>query len=510
MKRIRALRIGQVIALGFGSILVLASLIGLFGRIAYDITSWQNSIIQTRSDVERLALELEILSIQRTQDMRRYLETPESTLLSSYQLHKAAYYETYALLSKLLDTPEEVQALEGVQRAEAALDQKAKEVLHLHNSNFPAAARFLWDQEGLAAQIALLAAIEDLRQVQGDASTAIINEARWIERLAIIIISVFIPLVLLGGFITSLFVTRRITRPIYNLVKTISTIGSDLRVRVEPSGPRELVFLGETINEMAEQLTSSRHSLEAYKARLEDELALASRIQASFLPTALPQPPGLELAVFWQSAREVGGDFYTCLQMEEGRYGIAVGDVSGKGTPAAMAGALVVGLLEAYAPTHPDPQTLLTTLNNDLYRRLASIQMNVACCYAVLDQSLSCLSVANAGCIYPYLRRGQEVREIPAGGLPLGSLPDFNYTPLSIPLQPGDLLIFSSDGLVEAHNEQGALLGFDRLQQALKNLSPTASAQAALDQLVDFALGFTTADDLNDDMTILVARLVER
>lgn len=508
--RIRALRIGQVIGLGFALILALASLIGLFGRLAYDITRWQSNVIQNRSDVERVTLELEILSIQWTEAFRRYLASAEESTLVVSEEHQAAYSDTYARLSQLLNTPAEIQALQQVQVAETALNRKAEEILHLHDSDFPAAARFLWDSEGAAAQAELLRAIEVLRQIQGDTSAAIIDEARQIERLAILIISVFIPLVLVGGIATGLFITRRITRPIYHLVKTIAIIGSDLSVRVDPSGPQELVFLGDTINEMADHLASSRRALEAYKARLEDELALASRIQTSFLPTALPHPPGLELAVFWQSAREVGGDFYAYLDLDDGQHGIAVGDVSGKGTPAAMAGALAVGLLEAYAPAYPQPEMLLTKLNNALYPRLSSNHMNVACCYAVLDKGLSCLTVANAGCMFPYLRRGHEVQEIPAVGVPLGSWPNFNYSHLSVQLQPGDLLIFSSDGLVEAKNQQGDLLGFERLQQELINLSPTASAQAALDQLVDFALNFTMADDLHDDMTILVARLVDQ
>src|SRR5262245_45356195 len=112
MKRIRALPIGQVIGLGFGLVLILASLIGLLGRATYDITSWQNNVIQNRGDVERLTLELEILSIQRTQNLRRYLELAEPTMLATYQQNEAAYVDTYARLAQLLKTPEEIQALQ--------------------------------------------------------------------------------------------------------------------------------------------------------------------------------------------------------------------------------------------------------------------------------------------------------------------------------------------------------------------------------------------------------------
>jgi len=205
-----------------------------------------------------------------------------------------------------------------------------------------------------------------------------------------------------------------------------------------------------------------------------------------------------------------GGDFYTSIDLGNGRQGLVVADVSGKGAPAAMAGALAVGLLEAYAPTHPDPETLLARLNKDLHARFIANYINVACCYSILDIASLELTVANAGCVYPYLRRGNNLREIEVFGLPLGMWPDYTYLSQSLTLKPGDLLLLSSDGLIEARNEQGELFGFDRLESELKSLPAMISAHGAVEQLVKAAMVFTGQVELADDLTVLVVRATER
>jgi serine phosphatase RsbU (regulator of sigma subunit)/CHASE3 domain sensor protein len=510
MKRISAIRIGQVIGLGFGLILFLALLIGLGGRIAYDVSRRQRDVIQTRGDVGRLTLELQFHAVQRTTALRRYLESESALFLVEYRDTEVAYDRVFAQLQHLLHTPDEIQALQAVIKAEAAFDSKAQEVFRLYDSQFPGTARFLWVREGSSTQNELLRMIETLRQVQDDASERIINEARQTENLVIVVVSIFIGLALVGGIAASLLISRSITKPLSHLVKTTTRIGSDLTTRVKPSGPQEIAFLGKTINEMAAHLFSSRQALQQHRDTLEHELNLASQVQASFFPDTLPQFQSLELAAFWQPAREMGGDFYTCIELDNGQQGIVVGDVSGKGAPAAMAGALAVGLLEAYAPSHYRPETLLAKLNQDLYARFISNYINVACCYLVLDTKSFHLRVANAGGVYPYLRRAGHLREVDVFGLPLGMLLDYTYIPQSLSLNPGDLLLLSSDGLVEARNEQGKIFGFDRLQAELRNLPASVSAQTAVDHLVGAAMTFTGNADLQDDLTILVMRVVEK
>lgn len=510
MKRAHTIRIGQIVGAGLGLTLFLALVVGLAGRIAYDVSKRQNALIQTRAEVDSLTLELQILAIRRTDTLRRYLDTRSATYLVVYRDNELAYEKVFTGLTPLLRTPPEVEAWQAVVAAETALDNKAQEAFSLYDNGFPESARFLWELEGLSAQDNLLESIKNLRQVQTSTGSRIIDSAVQTENLAISAVSVFIFLALLGGIAASLIITRIITRPLSQLVKTTSAIGSDLSQRVKPAGPQEIAFLGQTINNMAASLAVSRRALQEYNERLEHELELASQIQASFFPDSLPRFPGLELAAFWQSAREMGGDFYTCINLGEGQLGLVVADVSGKGAPAAMAGALAVGLLEAYAPLYPKPETLLARLNKDLHARFIANYINVACCYTILDTNSLHLTVANAGCVYPYLRRRQNLHEVEVFGLPLGMWPDFDYQSQQLALCPGDLLLLSSDGLIEARNEQGELFGFDRLEAELKDLPANVTAQAAVDRLVGAAITFTGNMDLADDLTVLVIQATEK
>jgi sigma-B regulation protein RsbU (phosphoserine phosphatase) len=272
------------------------------------------------------------------------------------------------------------------------------------------------------------------------------------------------------------------------------------------SGPQEVAFLGESINEMAADFFASEQALERHRDRLENELSLASQMQASFLPSVLPPLAGWEWAVFWQSARELGGDFYTYISLGQGRHGLAVGDVNGKGASSAMAGALAVGLMEAYAPAHPQPEALLTKLNDDLYVRFRAQRMNVACCYLIVDETTSNLVVANAGLIYPYLRRKEDLIEIQVSGMPLGAWPQYVYTSKALALCPGDLLFLSSDGLVEAKTTHGQMFGFDRFHHELRQVPAGIDAQSALNQLISAVRAFTGSAELHDDLTLVVGR----
>lgn len=508
MKRLHSLHIGQLVGIGLGLILLLALLIALGLISAYAITKQQSVVIQTRGEVESLAQELEILSAQRSDYLRRYLNGEDDALLDNYYSHEIAFESIFDKIALLLVTNQERQALQAVDSAEAGVDNKAQEALLLYNSSFPAAARLLWANEGSRAQDSLVWAIESLRQTQGDTSSRIIERARSIENLALTTAIIFVILALIAGLTASVFITRTIAAPLAGLVKTVNILGSDLTTRVQISGPQEIVFLGETINEMAASLLTSEQALQQHRDRLEKELSLASQMQVSFLPSVLPPLPGWEWAIYWQPARELGGDFYTHIHLDQGRHGLAVGDVNGKGASAAMAGALSVGLLEANAPVHPHPEALLNKLNEDLYLRFRSQRMNVACCYLIVDERSTNLVVANAGLIYPYLRRGDKLIEIQASGMPLGAWPNFVYTSKTLSLCPGDLLFLSSDGLVEAKNGQDHLFGFDRFQAELAKVPANTDAQMALNLLINAVKSFTGPVELHDDLTLIVGRFV--
>jgi PAS domain S-box-containing protein len=219
------------------------------------------------------------------------------------------------------------------------------------------------------------------------------------------------------------------------------------------------------VAERTEQLKSAmaRQQEEAQeRQRLEQELHIARLIQQTLLPKSLPGLPGYEVAAYYQPARQVGGDFYDFLRLPDGELGLIVGDVSGKGVPAALVMAITRTMLQA-AYRLGSPGEILEQVNNTLYRDIPP-NMYVTCLAALLDSKTGRLQYANAGHDLPYLRHADGVSKLRATGMPLGLMPDMNYEQKEITLRPGDSVLLYSDGLVEAHDPQREMFGFPRMQ----------------------------------------------
>jgi PAS domain S-box-containing protein len=217
--------------------------------------------------------------------------------------------------------------------------------------------------------------------------------------------------------------------------------------------------------ERTEQLKSAmaRQQQETQeRQRLEQELHIARLIQQTLLPKSLPGLPDYEVAAYYQPARQVGGDFYDFLELPDGRLGLIVGDVSGKGVPAALVMAITRTMLQA-AYRLGSPGEILEHVNNTLYRDIPP-NMYVTCLAALLDSRTGRLQYANAGHDLPYLRHADSVSKLRATGMPLGLMPGMSYEQKEFTLQPGDSVLLYSDGLVEAHDPQREMFGFPRLQ----------------------------------------------
>jgi PAS domain S-box-containing protein len=217
--------------------------------------------------------------------------------------------------------------------------------------------------------------------------------------------------------------------------------------------------------ERTEQLKSAmaRQQQETQeRQRLEQELHIARLIQQTLLPKSLPGLPDYEVAAYYQPARQVGGDFYDFLELPDGRLGLIVGDVSGKGVPAALVMAITRTMLQA-AYRLGSPGEILEQVNNNLYRDIPP-NMYVTCLAALLDSRTGRLQYANAGHDLPYLRHADGVSKLRATGMPLGLMPGMSYEQKEFTLQPGDSVLLYSDGLVEAHDPQREMFGFPRLQ----------------------------------------------
>ena len=240
--------------------------------------------------------------------------------------------------------------------------------------------------------------------------------------------------------------------------------------------------------------------------RIEQELLVARRIQHALLPNDVPALVGWEISPYYQPAREVGGDFYDFVTLADGRVSLVIGDVSGKGVPAAVLMSSTQCVLRAFAQRgDPSPTRVLSEANEVLCTYIPP-NMFVTCFYAILDPNSASLIYANAGHDLPYLHRtSSEAEEMRATGMPLGLMPGMGYEEKQTVLKAGEAALFYSDGLVEAHNPKGEMFGFPRLQGLVAKYGEERSlGDVLLEELYSFTGG--EGWEQEDDITLLTLR----
>ena len=216
------------------------------------------------------------------------------------------------------------------------------------------------------------------------------------------------------------------------------------------------------------QLVRQQQRQAQERERIEQELRVARLIQQTLLPKEVPDLEGYKLAAYYQPAREVGGDFYDFLKLDDEHLGLVVGDVTDKGVPAAIVMATTRTMLRASAQRLDSPGEVLKRVNDVIVRDIPP-NMFITCLYAILNLESGLLRYANAGHDLPYRRRRRSseaggAEELRATGMPLGLLPGMSYEEKEIVLERGDSVLFYSDGLVEAHDPHRQMFGFPRLQ----------------------------------------------
>ncbi|GAC1632604.1 MAG: hypothetical protein NVS9B14_06040 [Candidatus Acidiferrum sp.] len=243
--------------------------------------------------------------------------------------------------------------------------------------------------------------------------------------------------------------------------------------------------------------------------RLLAELDTAREIQLQLLPRGAREVPGLDIGASYVPARELGGDFYDFLPYGNGRLAFVLGDVSGKGTPAALFGSLAIGILREHVVEHPcPPAEMLQMLNGRLYAARLDARF-VAMSFALYDAASRQLTIASAGAPHPWLVRDGKVEELVIEGVPLGLLPEIEYDIIKVDLQPGDLLVFASDGIVESENPQHEEFGSERLSAILSRVGPNESVEDIAGKILLATDEFSGAAPAHDDRTMLVLRVRE-
>jgi sigma-B regulation protein RsbU (phosphoserine phosphatase) len=249
----------------------------------------------------------------------------------------------------------------------------------------------------------------------------------------------------------------------------------------------------------------------ANEARMEKELRFAQRVQAALLPTSLPRRlKGVDVAATFAAARELGGDFHDFLVPESNTLIVALGDVSGKGVPAALysvfASELVRGrtFRRRFLPEKSSPAAVLTSINTILHERQLE-EYYCTLCYALFDLKRRTVTMANSGLPYPIRVTGDTIGEVELPGLPLGSFYGIGYDEVSYPIAAGDVFVFCSDGVSEAMNAKGEEFTATRLKAVVwesRGLSAREIAEAISTAVDEHRAGAPP----NDDMTIVVVK----
>ena len=246
--------------------------------------------------------------------------------------------------------------------------------------------------------------------------------------------------------------------------------------------------------------------------RLEKEVRFAQRVQAALLPAGPPKRlKGVELAASFASARELGGDFHDYLSPEAHTLVVALGDVSGKGVPAALYSAFAAELVRGrtfrrrYLPDRSSPSGVLSSVNTILHQRqLEEYYCTLA--YVVFDLKRRTMTMANSGLPYPIRCTADECMQIELAGVPLGSFPGTTYDEISFALHSGDLFVFCSDGVFEAMNGAAQEFTATRLLEVVRR-TRELPAQGIVDAIFAAVAEWRGDEPPNDDMTAVAIKI---
>ena len=251
------------------------------------------------------------------------------------------------------------------------------------------------------------------------------------------------------------------------------------------------------------QLVREQQAEAKERERIQQELQVAALIQQTLLPKELPAIAGWQVDAFYRPARAVGGDFYDFIDLEDGRLGVVIGDVTDKGVPAALVMATCRSMLRAAAQRHSSPSAVLADVNEALVPEIPPA-MFVTCLYAIIDTGGGKVVFANAGHNLPYVRTSGGVTELRATGMPLGLMPGMSYEETNYDMGSGEVMVLTSDGITEAHSPEGEMYGFARL---MGRVARQPSDEDMLNSLVTDLETFTGPDaEQEDDITMVVVK----
>ncbi len=341
------------------------------------------------------------------------------------------------------------------------------------------------------------------------------QKADWDNSWALILISTLGILFLLVegvALVIGVSLSRSITSAVHNLYEgTERVMEGDFSHRIRLKGRDQLAALGDSFNRMTENVERLLRVAKE-KERYEAELSIAREIQAQLYPRQVPASERLAVTALYKPARSVSGDYYDYRRIGPDKIAIAMGDVAGKGISAALLMATIQSAYRAemqYAASNgqlPETAEVVVHLNQHLHANTPPEKF-ATFFLGIFDESASVLTYTNAGHLQPILVRDGVAQRLEVDGMVIGAFPFARYGTSRIELLPGDLLMLFTDGISEPENEYGEMFGEDRLAEfCVRNVSrPDSELLAMIAEAVE---KWTSSDELQDDMTLLMARRI--
>jgi len=325
-----------------------------------------------------------------------------------------------------------------------------------------------------------------------------------------VVVAVLFLLVELASLVAGVRLTRTITGAVHELYEGTQHVKEgDFSYRIPVRGDDQLAVLSASFNTMTDNL---RRLIIVAKEneRLQSELEIAREVQAQLFPKAAPSIRGLKLAGVCNPARAVSGDYYDFLSVSDRAVAFAIGDVAGKGISAALLMAAIQSTMRTQLSAsngsgeHLSAASLVSTLNRQLYANTTP-EKYATFYFAIYDDSRHSLTYTNAGHLPPLVIRGGKLEELQPTGTVVGAFPFAKYEEETIPLEPGDVLVAYTDGMVEPENVYGEMFGDERLRDMLLRYA-NADSQEMIARTMEAVVQWTGSSELQDDMTMLVAR----
>jgi sigma-B regulation protein RsbU (phosphoserine phosphatase) len=334
-----------------------------------------------------------------------------------------------------------------------------------------------------------------------------------------VIIAITLLVVELISLVIGVSLTRSITTAVGGLYEGTMKVGAaDFSYRIPLAGKDQLAALGNSFNQMSEQL-ANLVVVAKEKERMQSELTIASEVQNQLFPRCPPPMRTIRMTGLCQPARMVSGDYYDYLCLPNGALAMAIGDVAGKGISAALLMAAIQSIMRTQlaaglpmsaaagggaGPARLSTAAMVGQLNRQLYAN-TSPEKYATFFFGLYDENTRSMTYTNAGHLPPLLLRCGDVQLLEVTGTVVGAFPSISYQEKSIELRPDDLLVAYTDGITEPENEYGEEFGADRLADTVRRNQTHEPGEIAA-KVMEAVRQWSNAPELPDDMTLVVMR----